>query len=517
MQRILIAEDEFLVRIGLKTTINWKKHGYVIVGEASNGKEALQMFADTNPDILITDIKMPMMDGLELLAEVKKRKPSIQVIILSNHDDFEYARASMCHGAARYLLKSEINEEVILGALETLSVGQVRPESDETTQKPTQERYLRRHVHSQLRFDNIALRATSDEWATFPANCYIAIRGDGEMDLSEEFDEDTAIKNIESLFGATFDNLAVCCSIVNNQLIITAIYSSGTDPAAELNRCMKKVDALIRNAKLYFDCDLHVGINQAAANQRVSAAFEQAETARLHCFFTGDRLALYGDFPEPAMSMKLRVDRGRMRERVLSRDQCGMEEYIESIFQKLRQKRDYNLLRAVFVELLSIFRSIRDDQGDKAAKTDSGDWFRYSDLDWMPTLRHVQCYILDIYRTLLETDSCEDAACSHAVRKCKQMLDERYAENLSLDSVAKAVGFSKSYLSMVFKQEMGINFSVYLTTYRIEKAKQLLVQTNMKIYEIAEKVGFSTPYYFSKVFKEQTGMSCKEYKDIHGN
>ena len=92
MKKILIAEDEFLVRIGLKTTVDWEAHGYKIVGEASNGREAFELFKKTKPHILITDVKMPIIDGLELLSMVKEKDPDILVVILSNYDDFEYAR-----------------------------------------------------------------------------------------------------------------------------------------------------------------------------------------------------------------------------------------------------------------------------------------------------------------------------------------------------------------------------------------------------------------------------------------
>lgn len=515
MQRILIAEDEFLVRIGLKTTIDWKSHGYVIVGEASNGKEALQMFIDTDPDIVVTDIKMPIMDGLQLLAEVKQRKPGTQVIILSNHDDFEYARAAMRHGVAQYLLKSEISEAAILAALKSLPSNRTPRQSEDVYQKSPQERYLRRHIHSHLSFDRAQLRATADEQELFPEDHYIALRGDGEVDLNDEFDEDTAVKNMESLLNAAFDHVVCCCSFRGNRLVFTAVYPLRGDPMAELAKCVKKVDTLIRNAKLYFDLDLHIGFSRTASGQPVSALFEQAETARIHCFFTDQKQTMYGDFPAGKKPREFQVDHNYVRELVLSRDQEAVEEYIESVFRELRDLRSYPLLRAAYVVLLSTAKQIRDEQAAGSSQPDGAVSFGYGDLDRMPSLHNVKAYVLDLYRALLEAIGGKEEPYSHTVRRCKEYIEEHYAENLSLDTVARAVGISKSYLSMVFKQEMGINFSVYLTAYRIEQAKQLLTGSNLKIYEIAEKVGFSTPYYFSKVFKEQTGMSCKEYKDTY--
>lgn len=516
MRRILIAEDEFLVRIGLKTTIDWKTHGYVIVGEASNGKEALKMFEDTNPDILMTDIKMPLMDGLELLAEVKKRKPDTQVIILSNHDDFEYARIALRHGAGQYLLKSEINEAAILGALQSLLEDKLAKPAEETTLQSKQEQFLRRYVHSRLSFDHLRLQVSEEKWAVFPEGVYLAIRGDGEVILDEEFDEDTAIKNMESLLNTAFDGAVCCSSFQNNRLMLTVLYPVRSGAADELLKIAQKVDTLVRNAKFYFDLDLHIGLSQFQKGREFPVLFEQAETARLYCFFSEDSQAVFGNFEIGGKSQEPQINRNRLRELAVARDQKELESHILSIFTELRLLCNYSVLRDTYVELLSAAKQIRMEQHTGSSSVDGELSSEYNRFEQMASLNTVQNHILDVYRALLEAISGKEELYSYTIRKCKQFLDERYADSISLDTVAHAVGISKSYLSMVFKQEMGINFSVYLTNYRIEQAKQLLCAGNMKIYEIAEKVGFSTPYYFSKVFKEQTGMTCKEYKDAYG-
>lgn len=102
---------------------------------------------------------------------------------------------------------------------------------------------------------------------------------------------------------------------------------------------------------------------------------------------------------------------------------------------------------------------------------------------------------------------------SGLIRECIGFIEENYSQNITLDNAAAAVNISSSYLSFIFKQETGINFSVYLTNYRIEMSKRLILKSNLKIYEIAEQVGFGSPYYFSKVFKEIVGMTCKEFKN----
>ena len=140
--------------------------------------------------------------------------------------------------------------------------------------------------------------------------------------------------------------------------------------------------------------------------------------------------------------------------------------------------------------------------------------FDYDNLAQLPTLQSVRGYIIELYKTVFELDSNQGVrGYSSTVKNCIFYIEENFASNISLDDAAKAVNVSKSYLSMLFKQETGTNFVAYLNEYRIRQAKILLGKTNLKIYEVAEKVGFCSPYYFSKIFKEQTGLNCKEYKD----
>lgn len=121
MKKVLIADDEMLVRIGLKSTINWKENGYIVVGEAKNGKECIDIFNKYNADILITDIKMPIVNGLDLIQTLKKKKENLKSIILTHYDDFNYAKEAIKLGASDYILKSNLTSENLLQILNKLS------------------------------------------------------------------------------------------------------------------------------------------------------------------------------------------------------------------------------------------------------------------------------------------------------------------------------------------------------------------------------------------------------------
>ena len=143
MKKVLIVDDEFLARLGLKTLIDWEEFGYKIVGEAANGKEALEILDRTDPDILLTDIKMPVMDGLTLIEEVRKRKKNIQIVVLSNHDDFSYAQKAIKFGVTLYILKSELNEANISNLLKNLSDVSYENTEKNADNKTQRENYLK--------------------------------------------------------------------------------------------------------------------------------------------------------------------------------------------------------------------------------------------------------------------------------------------------------------------------------------------------------------------------------------
>jgi len=130
MKRILIVDDEYLVRLGLKTIIDWTEHGYVIAGEASNGREALELFNRTGADVILTDIKMPVMDGLELTRAVREKNKKVKIIILSHYDEFAYAQEAVNLGAFRYILKSELTKTNLINVLQSLFFSASEEEAD---------------------------------------------------------------------------------------------------------------------------------------------------------------------------------------------------------------------------------------------------------------------------------------------------------------------------------------------------------------------------------------------------
>lgn len=515
MKRVLIVDDEYLVRLGLKSTINWNAYGYQIAGEASNGKEALELFDQINPDILMTDIKMPVMDGLELLEQIKKRKKPVQLVILSNHDDFSYARKAMALGATRYLLKSEINEPSLIEVLQNLSIeagGKALPPDsrDAARQQYLQEQLFGIPANTPI---NSALLEppppnlfTQPPYVAIKCSCTIEQVSDSKGSL------DVPLQTLRSIVTSSLDlPEAVCCTSIYKEVVYLAFTGSvrGIGPERLEQLCM----LITRNIKNYLGLDMRTGISEFMDAAQLPVLLAQAEQARSDSFFTRRSITVYTKLMQADQQNQVKVSHSKVKRLVHSGDQERLEAYIQTLFSQLEQKRSYLAVQSVFVDLISTAKSICEESSLNLTTGLDRVKFDYDILAKMRSLENTRFYVMEIYDTILAALSGKGGNYSYTITNCLAYIAEHYADSITLEDTAAAMEISSSYLSVTFKQEMGINFISYLTQYRIQHAEKLLSETNLKIYEIAEKVGFSTPYYFSKVFKELKGMSCKEYRD----
>ncbi len=515
MKKVLIVDDEFLVRLGLKTTIDWTAHGYMIVGEASNGREAFDMFDETNPDILITDIKMPIMDGLELIKNVKKMKKNVQVVILSNYAEFSFARQAVELGVFQYMLKSEITSENLIELLKNLNVEWQVEEQEKETEQIQKENYMKAQLLN-LPFGgkNIGASIQPPNEDIFTAQGYTIMILYADISSLTGSAVDMMNKAIGALIESTYENPVYCTRIYKRQIFFTIITEVSSEEEKLYKKLIEQCSILARNASHYFDVSLQWGISLIGSSMQFPKMLQQAETARENCFFERESFCIYQVKPKENILIIPHVSHKKINHFFQNKDKEGIIEYIEAIFEKLQEVREFQGIKNIFIDFLAVAKVLCEGLGEKRPQSLETTKFDYDNLAQLPTLQSVKGYIIEIYRAIFEMDNNQELnGYSSTVRNCIFFIEKNFASNISLDDAAKAVNVSKSYLSMLFKQETGTNFVVFLNDYRIRQAKILLSKTNFKIYEVAEKVGFCSPYYFSKIFKETTGFNCKEYKD----
>lgn len=515
MKRVLVVDDEFLVRLGLRTTMDWEAHGYRIVGEASNGKEALEMFDVADPDILLTDIKMPVMDGFKLIEEARKRKRNLQIVILSHYDEFSYVQKALEFGATQYILKSEMNEQKLIDLLQKLSLKDKNQAVEETDIKTERENYLKELLFGKPADDDfMATNVMEPPAGLFDDSAYMVIKGFCETSMLHEDSRKMLSQTVGTILDKAFTDVSTVMIFYKGQLYFTSIASAKEgDCVKGAQDTVKSMQQLIRNIKQYFEVVVQIGLSSLGKRERIPTMIGEAEQARKICFFSLQPIEVF--YPEMVQGKErhIRVSRSKLSSFVEEKNKKGLKEYIAGIFNELRLVRSYGTFKNAVIDLLSVARTICVEQKIDQTSSLSPAKFSYENCLVMPFIDNVETYIQELYVTITDAAVNRESGYSALVQNTIAYIKNNYSKNISLSDAAEVSQVSSSYLSLIFKQETGVNFSNYLTDYRMEMAKKMLVTTNKKIYEIADEIGFSSPYYFSKVFKEYTGMTCKEYKD----
>ncbi len=522
MIKVLIADDELLVRVGLKTTIDWEKNGFTIVGEAASGKEAVELFDQCDPDILITDIRMPIMDGLELIQTLQQKKPALKSIILTHYDDFNYAHKAIKLGASEYILKHNLSSDELLKILNRLSeeirskqaikefgtAGGQAVSSGLSMEHVLEMAYLsalgKQDFSKLLDLDSIHFRF-DHFFVAFGRFIY-------NSEKDDEFIERNLVKNmIRSVISKEQGD---CTEIYTTEHLIL-LYNVKTSPD-ESQASFEIVTTLKKNMHQYFDIDMVVGISDVSTDiSTIPALIGQARTASERYYFDSSSTVFLKSELPPIAEGYASVDFNTIKKHMANNDETKLHGYIEELFNIAFQTNNKEIVQKLFIDLVSYARISYANTTNEPPTDVIEEKFKYGTFDKLDTFQSTVPYILDVYDFILEAKSNRKKTYSAVISKSIDYIEKNFFHNLSLEEVADYAEISKSYLSLLFKQETGINFSEYLTSYRIEQSKKLIETTNCKVYEIADQVGFDNPYYFSRVFKDRVGLSCKEYKNRH--
>ncbi|WP_198543803.1 response regulator transcription factor [Petroclostridium xylanilyticum] len=534
--KILIVDDEAVVRVGLKSMINWEENGFELIGEASDGKKALEIIYDTHPDIVITDIRMPVMDGIELMRQIMLLTKSPKVIALSSYDDFQLVKEAMKLGAEDYILKLEMEPEHLIRILEKVRA-RIKEENENEDKKMSFDRHVRKNLHVMRRnflrdilsgfyTDEEELRQ-SMEFLNIQLNAqhvYCMMMKIGEMHRFEEVSDDElhvlncSIINIteeivnDSLNGYCFEGKP-------SEFYILVSSKNGNVEISE-KLIMTVAQRLIEMLKQYLDITAVFGVGEGERTIKgIREAYYQATDAVKYRFFKGDKgIILWNDVKECGFQ-KDEISILNMKERLhralafYSKDEIEelSARILKDIFTlPLSPQSVFN----VMLELLYMISEFCETNQLNIMDIMNRSYRSYHQLLYIKSIKEAKEWI----RMVMEDLICyikkeEEMDYPRIIVKAKKYIEEHYNEDISLKEVANEVNLNPSYFSTLLKQYIGKSYSEYLTQMRIEKAKVLLQTTQYKVYEVGLKVGYENTYYFNRIFKKITGMSPGEFKN----
>ena len=530
MLKVFLAEDEFVVREGIKNNIDWAGHGYEFCGEAGDGELAFSMIQKLQPDILITDIRMPFMDGLALSRMVKAEFPGIEIILLTGYEDFEYAKEAIRIGVSSYLSKP-ISGENLIKEIDGVADNII----EKNREREIRNRYLedmkeRNEIDKREFFEDLItgrrelpyiLKRAKDLKIEITALKYNIIlfkiwsNGRGSDEYSKSVVKaGEALPGIADRYSAIFFDLDMAGAAL--------LFKADTDEVIETN-----IKKCISEMKEFFSGFPHVryfgGVGQIV--ERISdlpISFRWAGRAFAHTYISADDDFLEGteeglrvDKEDVILSeidprhIDRRLRREFLRRGEESETELFLDEFIKGMGKnaiKSTMLRQYIAMDIYFCVSEFVESELGLSRDDISGKLPAA--------ELLADEERTYGYLVDILRSavMLRKENTQGRY-ADVVNEVISYIDEHYSdEELSLNTLAAHVNFSPNHLSAVFRQQTGNTFIKYLTDYRLDKAKELLLATSKKSNEIGAMVGYKDPHYFSYLFKKTLGMTTTQYR-----
>ncbi|MEK8132626.1 response regulator [Paenibacillus filicis] len=508
---IIVVDDELPLRQELRS-FPWGEWGAVLAGEAENGTEALRLCRDCVPDVVVTDITMPLMDGLELTKQIKREFPAVQVILLTCHSDFHYAREALKLGALEYLVKVTLEESELEQAIGRAreAIGREHAHRRQTLdqQRREQAKTIGRLLKDKQPVEELIVADLSrcGMLPQLPARLAMIQVQSGEEDrVFIEQEIQSALDNLESSFSPSFCWVPVCSTEY-------ALFFPDGQPA--INQLKLSLEAVVRGLGQALDTNLpFLGQETAvfgviseslASGTEFLEAFGQIKRWQQARFYEQEAgQAVFVGKPVPLSPL----DKAQAALLLEGLSQLGGSDgiagYIRTEFVRACLKHRYE------PEALkqAVERFFQERPGAAAAARED-----LSDIRQAATLGE----LADAMHRLTVQTNGRKGRLRQEVHEAKQYIAGHLHEPVTLQLVAEHVALSPHYLSRLFREEVGESVLEYMTRLRIGKAIQLLEQTNLKVYEVADRVGIPSYRYFSTLFRSWTGVPPTDYKKQQG-
>ena len=539
MYRVMIVDDEPLILAGIASLLDWKEYGCEISGKAANGQQALKLMEEQKPDIVITDIKMPGMDGIGFMKAVKERGwDDVIFILLTNLEEFSLARQALSLGAVEYLVKMELTEEKLADSLRLAMERREmkrKAEAAGTAVTVSREEAVRGYIEKLLTdggtFSGGASSGNASEASAQnqgegydsclrrPVLAIISFNYGYEGFSSDFTREDQkkvisfAENIIEQMVKGYFDHSCLVRRELNSLVLVMS--TDGIEDYREQIRSLG--EKIISVVKDYFEVSVSVAVSSRKESLgEFGALLYEAMSATNHYFYHSlDPVVFYSEECETSARLTGSFHIGFLKkdlsQAVALNDSGRLEEILDQVACLLREHNPSRQQAVNACANLYFFLSSFFEDGEEPD-------FPYEvnimeKLGRLGTLGQIIQWInwfKEAVSRILERR--RDTRVDKIAEMVREYVMEHYKERITLGQAAEALNISQGYLSTAFKKQSGESFTNYVSAIKIEKAKELIASHQYMMYEVSDLLGFDTPFYFSKVFKKVTGMSPKEYE-----
>ncbi len=482
MKTVLVVEDEKMIRQGIKTMIQRSGVPVEIIMECNNGETALEILKEQKIDVMFTDIRMPKMDGIELVQKMQELEHKPLTVAVSGYDDFSYAVEMMRHGVREYILKP-VERQKIQAILRKLEQEIIDNNKSDSASK--------RIGYQQLKYLMLNSRTTEEELET--------LREQYEKDFYE-------------------GNFFVCCRNATKMKAENDryIYLPDLDENDVLIVEEDNLDMLLKNEL----SGIYVGISGVHSGlTSLRTAYEEAVRARRRAFASNRKEVRFGEeekrVPDQVLEEShklLEQEACLQRVQLLGTDKtdevlCVWGAFFHAV--KLEHLSDADFEKGIIEFLIDVSKTYRNALGNDMENVEKlREVWKYSNIDVYE--REFMNWLLELHdRINSQFDTNKN---KQKIQQAVEYIKENYAKDLNMAVVSNYISMNYSLFSYSFKQYTGSNFVNYLKTIRMEEAKKLLVETDMRVIEISQTVGYDNEKHFMKIFKSSCGVSPSEYR-----
>lgn len=526
MIKVMIADDEPYIRQGLKILINWEQYGFTLCGEAANGKEALELMKNEEFGLIITDIKMPKMNGIELIEYTWENiSKEIRFIILSGFYEFEYAKKAIKYGVVDYVLKP-VQKEELIRVLENCKEQFYKKEADrkklEYSDKIVFDRclsYLISGKYEKESLDYVNKFITDGSDAR-----YISIEFDTADDDFMSLSVEEKLKERNLLYDSLKDILgkhwyhAYMEPFTNegiNGVGLIYVKKMADDTAKSDREYIQKFYDRIRKA-ISYKVSLYIG-QKTDSISRISESYKTATIARTFQLFSKEKdIAYYDEIGGNTRTNKCCINKEMMDELVRAIEENDKEvidrkiDIIYEHFKELATEPDMikiNLNYMLF-NLINLAREL-DHESDLEEVYRMIGQGGYNQISTRGSIKYFKEFAQEYSNYLSQL---RQHAFGGVITEIEKEITDHYMENLSLKSLSEKYYINSAYLGQIFKKQYGNSFKDYLNNYRIDRAAEMLIRTDEKIYLVANAVGFNNTDYFISKFVQIKGITPLQYR-----
>lgn len=529
MYRVIIVDDEPLILAGIASLITWEDYGCTIIGKATNGPSAFDMIKELKPDIVITDIRMPVLNGLELVEKCKEEGCTFSFIVLTNLEEFHLVKKALSLGASDYLVKIDLTEEALAASLARakdaceLLVSQKQHHLLNDLLKDNQEN-LAKNYFSQLLLSGGSPETPEKLKAEYPEP-FLLLFSISPINVSFDTEEDPydfhqISKQLIDILGGiasrTFFNYTLLEYRTDTYLLTASLKDSSAFEGVILEFCQKMAVAL----KTYFEFSAVFGVSSRKSDvSLLRTALSEAQTALEYYYFESSSPVVFyrgqNYHVSKATDFNINLFKKDLSAAISQNDSDKLAAVFEQIITLFKENQPGKEQAAsacinLYTYLYSYFESADYSYRDifPYSINVAGRLYQFNSLS--DILVWLQSFCDKLCRLLNERKSTRS---DKLVEQARAYVDGHYMEKLALADIADTLNISAGHLSNTFKKLTGITLSDYIANVKIEHAKELIDTHQYLMYEISDMLGFDNPYYFSKVFKKVTGISPREHEN----